>query len=107
VNGWHRKGDPAALAARRKQYNSREHKARRAAGQRQVDAGVAYCWRCGAWLPPGQVWHLGHDDEDRTVYRGPECPPCNLKAAARKGARIAHARRRGGAAPRAWQSRAW
>ena len=33
-------------------------------------------------------WHLGHDDNDRTVYRGPEHESCNLKAAARKGRRL-------------------
>lgn len=42
-----------------------------------VDKGDAHCWRCGAWLDPDQPWHLGHDDHDRSKYRGPECVPCN------------------------------
>lgn len=53
-----------------------------------VQRGEASCWRCGRWLPPGLPWHLGHDDYDRSVYRGPECPPCNLRAAAVKGNRM-------------------
>jgi hypothetical protein len=49
-----------------------------------VDAGDGYCWRCATHITPGQAWHLGHDDDDRTVYRGIECVPCNLSAAGRK-----------------------
>jgi hypothetical protein len=30
------------------------------------------CWRCGHSIQPGQAWDLGHDDHDRTKYRGPE-----------------------------------
>lgn len=71
--------------ARSKEYNSAEHRRRRAAGQREVDAGRAHCWRCGGRLTPGQPWHLGHDDYDRSIYRGPEHPHCNTSAAATKG----------------------
>lgn len=85
--------NPVARAARTKEYNSAEYKAAKRAGQQLVDAGLAYCWRCGAHLPPGCAWHLGHDDWDRTIIRGPECPPCNLGAAARKGNSIAKANR--------------
>ena len=37
-----------------------------------VAAGQANCWRCGQPIFPGQPWDLGHDDHDRTKYRGPE-----------------------------------
>jgi len=38
-----------------------------------MDAGEVFrCWRCGELIRPGQPWHLGHDDYDRTKYRGPE-----------------------------------
>lgn len=54
------------------------HQALRAGYQRRMDQGEKFsCWRCGDPIDP-QRWHLGHDDHDRTVYRGPECTPCNL-----------------------------
>jgi len=93
-SGWHRKVDTAAGRAREAQYRSRDHRRRRAEAKVEVEAGRACCWRCGRWLAPGSLWHLGHDDVDRSVYRGPECVSCNVKAAARKGNRIANARRK-------------
>lgn len=93
-SGWHRKVDNAATRARVAQYRSPEHKRRRALAKLEVDAGRAHCWRCGTWLHPESAWHLGHDDYDRTLYRGAECAACNLRAAARKGARIANAIRK-------------
>lgn len=57
-----------------------DHQAERADWQRRIDAGEdVHCWRCNA--PIGHDWHLGHDDDDRTITRGPECPACNLHAA--------------------------
>lgn len=50
-----------------------------------VKAGLAECWRCGEPIRPDEPWDLGHDDDDRTVYRGPEhAGRCNRAAAARK-----------------------
>lgn len=51
--------------------------------QRRMDAGELFtCWRCAEKGRPHHVdpasWHLGHDDADRTILRGPECPPGNL-----------------------------
>ena len=50
-----------------------------------VNAGRATCWRCGQPIHPGTPWDLGHDDHDRTKYRGPEHTHCNRSAAGRKG----------------------
>jgi hypothetical protein len=47
-----------------------------------VEAGEVQCWRCGETIPPGQPWDLGHDDDDRSVYQGPEHQGCNRTAAA-------------------------
>lgn len=84
-NGWHRQNRAAALA-RKREYNSAEYKQARAKAARDVAAGRAYCWRprCRRWIPPGSAWHLGHDDWDRRIIRGPEHPTCNLGGAARK-----------------------
>lgn len=88
---WHTadKTSPAAQA-RRRQYNSREYRTAKAAGQRHVNTGHARCWRCHTPLHPGEPWHLGHDDHNRSIIRGPECVDCNLHAAAQAGARAAN-----------------
>ena len=64
------------------------HKRTRAAYQRRIDAGeTLHCWRCHEAIDPTD-WHLGHDDDDRSIYRGPECPSCNLSAAGRASGMI-------------------
>ena len=68
------------------------HRELRANYQRVVDAGAAECWRCGQPIKPGDAWHLGHDDHDRTKYRGIECPPCNTQHGGRKGAEATNAK---------------
>src|SRR6202008_906015 len=47
------------------------HQAKRKELAPTVAAGLATCWRCGMPIMPGQAWDLGHDDRDRSVYRGP------------------------------------
>ena len=54
-----------------------KHQAERRKWEPIVARGEAYCWRCGCWLDPAKPFDLGHDDQDRTIYRGPECRPCN------------------------------
>lgn len=53
------------------------HQRLRKQWQRRVDAGGMHCWRCKKPINPGDRWDLGHDDNDRTRYRGPECIQCN------------------------------
>lgn len=93
-SGWHRKADTAAERQRVAQYRSPQHRAAVAAVKALVATGTAHCWRCKRYLPPGSPVHAGHDDHDRTIYRGPECPPCNLRAASVKGNRISNANRK-------------
>lgn len=42
-----------------------------------VAAGRALCARCGLRISPLEAWDLGHDDDDRTRYTGPEHAACN------------------------------
>lgn len=58
-----------------------DYRKTRAAAARAIAAGNAVCWRCGQPIPPGTDWHLGHDDHDRSIIRGPEHAHCNLTAA--------------------------
>ena len=51
-----------------------------------VAAGRVNCARCGKPIPPRADWHLGHDDDDRTKYRGPEHAACNLGGPRRRRA---------------------
>jgi len=61
------------------------HKKLRADIQKRMDAGeIFYCWRDGKPIQPGEPWHLGHDDNDRTKYNGPEHQACNTGAPHRK-----------------------
>lgn len=95
ASGWHRKRRGPADRARQRKYDGAEHQAAKRAFTQLVAAGLARCWRpgCGRVLKPGR-WHVGHDDHRVNVIRGPECVPCNLTAAARKGAVVANARRK-------------
>jgi hypothetical protein len=81
------------------------HQKLRARWQARIDAGETItCWRpdCSNRIT-GTDWHLGHDDDDRSKYRGPECVQCNLSAAARK----TNAIRSGASATVEPQSREW
>ena len=63
-----------------------KHRAKRKEWEGRIARGGVYCWRpdCGMLLTPDSDWHLGHDDDDPTVHRGPECASCNTSAAAHK-----------------------
>ena len=53
-----------------------------------MDKGETFtCWRCAAEGRAHDVdpsdWQLGHDDHDRSVYRGPECSAGNQATSGR------------------------
>ena len=62
----------------------RAHKAKRASWAEVVAQGGVSCWRCGELIAPGDPFDLGHDDIDRTKYRGPEHVQCNRATASRR-----------------------
>jgi hypothetical protein len=70
-----------------------EHQALRKQLAPDVAAGKTTCWRCRLPILPGQPWDLGHDDVDRSLYRGPEHRGHNRSAGARKGNRMRGLRR--------------
>ena len=70
-----------------------KHQQERRKWERQVEAGGIVCWRCGYAIIPGQPWDLGHDDYDRTRYKGPEHIKCNRGAPGRRRGRIHRIRR--------------
>jgi hypothetical protein len=67
--------------------SGREHQALRKRVAATVEAGRAYCRRCGGWIRPGSSWHLGQTD-DRRAYMGPEHRRCNTSAGGRNGGRL-------------------
>lgn len=80
----HTRAKDKARGTRQQRGYDAAHDKLRADYQRRMDAGETHtCWRCSRPINPN-AWHLGHDDHDRTMYRGPECPPCNLATATRR-----------------------
>jgi len=49
----------------------------------RVATGLVRCWRCGVVIRSGEAWHLGHDDVNRQVYKGPEHVDCNCATKSR------------------------
>lgn len=54
-----------------------EHRKMREEFRPSVEAGLVDCWRCGKPIKPRDRWDLGHDDNDKSIYRGPEHSTCN------------------------------
>lgn len=70
---------PAHRRDREQQRGTRQHRGYDAEHDRQrakwaplVATGNVKCWRCGDYIAASAAWDLGHDDRDRSTYRGPE-----------------------------------
>jgi hypothetical protein len=48
-----------------------------------VATGGVLCSRCGRYIRLGEPWDLGHDDEDRSRWSGPEHRACNRATSGR------------------------
>jgi hypothetical protein len=72
-----------ARGTRQERGYGAEHDAERKRWDPLVATGNVKCWRCGDYIPATHPFDLGHDDSDRTKYRGPEHPACNRATAGR------------------------
>lgn len=54
----------------------------------RVERGEEFCRRCGGWIEPKSPWNLGHDDNDRSRWTGPEHERCNKGEPSRRRGRL-------------------
>lgn len=81
----HRREAERARGSREQRGYDHAHRSLRKAFIPEHQAGTLICWRCREIIRPDEAFDLGHDDEDRTIYRGPEhANRCNRSAAGRK-----------------------
>jgi len=80
----HTRAKDKARGTRQQRGYDAAHEAERAKWAPIVATGEVKCWRCLVPIAPDQPWDLGHDDHDRSIYRGPECRRCNRATASRR-----------------------
>ena len=61
-----------------------EHQKLRQQWAALIRQGGISCSRCGRPIWPGTAWDLGHDDQDRRYYAGPEHAKCNRGAPSKR-----------------------
>lgn len=76
------RGEGVRLSTVARGYGSVHQKLRKQWAQKVKD-GIVACVRCGNIIFPGEPWDLGHDDQDRSQYAGPEHRRCNRATAGR------------------------
>lgn len=85
----HRKATDKARGTRKQRGYGTAHQQQRATYVQAIkDGHQCLCWRCGQPITDPADLHLGHDDNDRSITRGPEhSRRCNLSAAGRSSHR--------------------
>ena len=71
-----READKARGSREQRGYDH-AHRSLRKAFIPEHQAGTLICWRCRQLILPTEPFDLGHDDNDRTIYRGAEHQRCN------------------------------
>lgn len=77
-----RERDRARGSSTARGYGS-EHKAERERWAPLVATGNVKCARCRIHIGTDEPWDLGHEDNDRSRYAGPEHAACNRATAGR------------------------
>lgn len=87
----HTQAKDRARGTRQQRGYDAAHDAERKRWAPLVATGMVKCWRCRLPIGPGEPWDLGHDDQDRSKYRGPEHaektddhPACNRATSGRR-----------------------
>lgn len=80
----HTRAKDRARGTRQQRGYDAAHEAERARWTPLVATGNVKCWRCGEYIPGAGPFDLGHDDLDRTKYRGPEHVSCNRATSGRR-----------------------
>lgn len=73
----HQRARDRARGSREQRGYGHAHRELRKAFIPEHQAGTLICWRCRELILPNEPFHLGHDDQDRTIYRGAEHVRCN------------------------------
>ena len=83
----HARAHEQARGTRQQRGYGNDHIKLRAQWKPRVEAGLVDCARCHEPIHPTEQWDLGHKDDDRSKYSGPEhANQCNRAA----GGRAAH-----------------
>ena len=80
----HRREREQARGSRQARGYGTKHVRTRAQWAPIVATGLVKCWRCGDLIGGSEPWDLGHDDQDRSRYRGPEHVGCNRRTSGRR-----------------------
>ena len=80
----HERAKDRARGTRQERGYDARHDAERKRWVPRVATGNVKCWRCGDYIPADAPFDLGHDDHDRSRYRGPECVSCNRATSGRR-----------------------
>lgn len=84
----HARAKDKARGTRQQRGYGKDHEAERARWTPLVATGNVKCWRCGDYIEAGAAWDLGHDDQDRSKYRGPEHVGCNRATSGRTACEV-------------------
>lgn len=73
-----------ARGTRQERGYGSDHVAERKRWAPFVATGLVKCWRCRELIASNAPWDLGHADNDRSKYRGPEHVACNRATSGRR-----------------------
>lgn len=79
----HRQQYERARGSRQQRGYDTNHDQLRQQWAPKVRTGRVACARCRERITPDEPWDLGHDDDDRAKYSGPEHRKCNRSAGGR------------------------